>query len=100
MPSKVYRSFAARRPVLFIGPSQAESAHCLKRYESGWAFEAGDADGVIALLRRIWSNRQMIALAGDKAYDGYMVHHTVAAGTERIVQALTLRNNSTFKRVA
>ena len=100
VPSKVYRSFAARRPVLFIGPSRAESARCLKRYESGWAFEAGDADGVIALLRTIWSNRQMVALAGDKAYDGYMLHHTVSAGTERIVRALTPASNSNLKRVA
>jgi len=100
VPSKVYRSLAARRPVLFIGPSRAESARCLKRYESGWAFEAGDVNGVIGLLRSIWSDRRMIALAGDKAYDGYMLHHTVSAGTERIIRALTPSGNTNLKRVA
>jgi glycosyltransferase involved in cell wall biosynthesis len=88
VPSKLYMSFAAGRPVLFIGPAESESARALARHTCGWQFATGDSAGVTAFLRSALSDRGIIAAAGQNAYRAYTAHYNAAAGTGRIVRAV------------
>jgi colanic acid biosynthesis glycosyl transferase WcaI len=88
VPSKLYMSFAAGRPVLFVGPARSEAARCLRRRSCGWQFGTGDAAGVIACLKDAIADRGLVADAGKRAYEAYNAHYNVAAGTDRIVRAV------------
>jgi colanic acid biosynthesis glycosyl transferase WcaI len=50
VPSKLYGIYAAERPVLFIGPRDADVAASVAASQAGSAFANGDVDGVVAFI--------------------------------------------------
>ena len=54
VPSKIQGSFAAGRPVLFVGPADSSPALWIAESGGGWSVEADGAaaDGIVAILGR------------------------------------------------
>ena len=50
VPSKLYGIYAAERPVLFIGPREADVAESVAAAEAGAAFDNGDVAGVVRFI--------------------------------------------------
>lgn len=74
VPSKVYGIMAAARPAIFVGDTDGEVAHLLRRHGCGTATSAGDGLGLaeaILSLGRDASARRAMGAAGRRAFDDY-----------------------------
>lgn len=87
VPSKAYAFLAAGRPFLFIGPSPCATAR-LAREGCGWVREAGDADGVVALLESLCANPSQIEQAGARARQLFEERYDTPTGAARVVSLL------------
>jgi glycosyltransferase involved in cell wall biosynthesis len=47
VPSKIQGSFAAGRPVIFVGPEENEAALWIREAGAGWVVGEGDVDGLV-----------------------------------------------------
>ena len=90
VPSKVYGLMAAGRPILYIGPAAATPAHLIRRFDCGWHFDCGDAEGVSALLVRILKNPDELSRKGQNGHRAFVEHYDKPAGASRVLQALRL----------
>jgi glycosyltransferase involved in cell wall biosynthesis len=52
VPSKLQGSFAAGRPILYVGGNQCETARWIQESGGGWVVEENDAAGLLAAIRQ------------------------------------------------
>jgi hypothetical protein len=71
VPSKLYGIMAARRPAIFIGARESESAHAIERYRCGTVVSPSDPDAFEAALRAFLEDPSLRANAGDGGREGY-----------------------------
>jgi glycosyltransferase involved in cell wall biosynthesis len=90
VPSKVYGLMAAGRPVLYIGPAAATPALLIRRFDCGWHFECGDADGVVGLLTHLLTHPEEIQEKGETGRNAFLEHYDKPAGVARICRVLGL----------
>lgn len=74
-PSKLHSNLAMRLPIAYIGPEKSNVDDAIKRYDCGGSFRIGDADGVVAFIRKLQADhethrayRQRARHAFDDAY--------------------------------
>lgn len=89
VPSKFYTLIAAGRPILFIGPGAATPARHIKEAHCGWHHEAGDADGVIALLYELADSPHTVNEAARQSMAAYTAHHSHQPGRQQLIRCLT-----------
>lgn len=94
VPSKVYGLMAAGRPILFIGPPDASAARLIERHACGWRVDSGDAEALIALLRRLEGERGAIHAAGIRARDAFENHYDIRIGVLRVSAILGLTSST------
>jgi colanic acid biosynthesis glycosyl transferase WcaI len=87
VPSKAYAFLAAGRPFLFIGPANSATAR-LARQGCGWAFEAGDVDGVVSLLEELRADPSRLTQAGARARQLFEERYEARLGAARVVSLL------------
>jgi glycosyltransferase involved in cell wall biosynthesis len=66
VPSKLYGVLAARRPALFIGPTEDGAAQTLRAAGAGVAFDNGDVDGVVAAITKLADDREAASRMGER----------------------------------
>jgi colanic acid biosynthesis glycosyl transferase WcaI len=88
VPSKTYALMAAARPILFIGSRTAMPARIVERYACGWQIEAGDVEGLIALLGRLAENPGLVSEAGERARQAFLEHYDFPTSVSRLTRAL------------
>ena len=76
VPSKFYGAASSARPIVFIGALDGEVAQLVRRHDCGWAFTAGDAEGVAAMLRALAADRSRLAEPGANARRMVRAHFT------------------------
>ncbi len=86
--SKAYGIMAAGRPVLFIGPRNATTAMMIERFGCGWQIDCNDVTGLVALLRRLAENKDLIRAAGERAYQAFVDHFQRSVGVARLAALL------------
>jgi glycosyltransferase involved in cell wall biosynthesis len=87
VPSKVYSSLAAGRPILYIGPGEstlARTAGC----GCGWHHEPGDVEGVISRIEQLRSNRELLYAASVQALRVFHKKYDKPQGVGRVVDLL------------
>ena len=52
VPSKFYGILSAKRPMLFIGPQDSETAYQISDFKLGACFNNGDVDGIVQYLEQ------------------------------------------------
>ena len=67
VPSKIYGILAAGRPVLHVGPDEAEAARLLSESGAGLSFQSGDATGLARTVRELISDHARRARLGENA---------------------------------
>jgi glycosyltransferase involved in cell wall biosynthesis len=67
VPSKVYGILASGRPMLFVGSDASDVADLVRRHECGIVVDAGDAEGLVAAIRRLRSHPNEVVEMGSKA---------------------------------
>ncbi|MGD0158064.1 MAG: glycosyltransferase family 4 protein [Terracidiphilus sp.] len=90
VPSKIYGLMAAGRPVLYIGPAAATPALLIRRFDCGWHYDCGDADGVSALLLRVLEHPDELRRKGRNGREAFADHYDKTAGVSRVLRALRL----------
>ena len=64
VPSKFYGILAVGRPVIYVGGHDGELARLVRDNDCGIAVEAGDADGLAAVIRALASDRERARAMG------------------------------------
>ncbi len=92
VPSKTYAIMSVARPILFIGPRDATPARLIAEHNCGWQIDTGDVAGLMQLLGHLNSNRELIAAAGERAYDAFREHYERSIGVARIAGLLGVQS--------
>ncbi|HEV7301128.1 MAG TPA: glycosyltransferase family 4 protein [Tepidisphaeraceae bacterium] len=71
VPSKLYGIMAARRPAIFIGAPDSESAAAIRRYSCGKVVSPTDPDAFEAAVRQFAMDPVLRASAGSRGREGY-----------------------------
>jgi glycosyltransferase involved in cell wall biosynthesis len=90
VPGKIYALMAAGRPLLYIGPRAATAARIVERFQCGWQIDAGDAEGLVALLRRLAAEPWRIAEAGARARAAFVTNYDLPAAVSTVLGAMGL----------
>jgi glycosyltransferase involved in cell wall biosynthesis len=69
VPSKFYGILAAGRPVIFIGPEDAEIAQSLAENETGFRVPIGDVDGLARTLKQLQHAEEELGAMNDRAHN-------------------------------
>jgi hypothetical protein len=69
VPSKIYGLMAAGRPALFIGPKEATPSQIIRRFNCGWQVDCRDSDKVVALLKALAADMELVQQAGLRALE-------------------------------
>ncbi len=88
VPSKIYGLLAAGRPILYIGPRHSTAAQLVRRHECGWQVDGGDSATLVALLRRLTSDRAQVSEAGRRARTAFLEFYDLPLGVGRICDLL------------
>jgi colanic acid biosynthesis glycosyl transferase WcaI len=86
--SKAYGIMAAGRPVLYIGPRNSTTSLMIERYECGWHVDCDDVKGLVALLRHLAENKELIRAAGERAYQAFIDNFQRSVGVTRLAALL------------
>jgi glycosyltransferase involved in cell wall biosynthesis len=76
VPSKLAGILAVGRPVLFVGPTEAEVADAIRRFECGLVIADGDVDGLVGGLRRLLGDAGLRAAMGENARTAFAQEFT------------------------
>ncbi len=88
VPSKVYGLMAAGRPILFIGPKEAQPNRIIQQFRCGWQIDCGDSTGLADLLRTLAINRDQVREAGLRGRHAFLDNYDLPQGVRRIVDLL------------
>jgi colanic acid biosynthesis glycosyl transferase WcaI len=90
VPSKIYGLMAAGRPVLYIGPAEANPALLIDKFNCGWRFDCDDEAGVSALLMSLLEEPEELYRKGQNGHEAFIASYDKPAGVARVMQALGL----------
>ncbi|MFT3780865.1 MAG: glycosyltransferase family 4 protein [Nibricoccus sp.] len=86
VPSKLYSTLAAGRPVLAIVPSRCEVARVLMEEQCGFNVEDGDCAGLADRLRELQGNPALAAGMGRAARHALEKRFTIQHATQRFYE--------------
>jgi len=87
-PSKLYGAMAAGRPVLYVGPAEAEAARTVLREEIGAVFAPGDAAGVARSVGDLLTRGAAMGRRARERFEQAYVRSVRTAQVASIVRAL------------
>jgi VanZ family protein len=93
VPSKIYSTLAAGRPVLFIGPDDCEVGRIIREGGCGFVVEPGDVEGAREALRELATSETLRERMGSDARDYYDRHFGRDRSVSRIVGILEAAGN-------
>jgi len=67
VPCKTYGIMAAARPIVFIGPADADTADQVRDADMGYVLNVHDADGLVEVIRTLADDPQLARRLGDNA---------------------------------
>ena len=88
VPSKVYGLMAAARPILFIGPKEAQPGRIIQQFQCGWQIDCGDSAGLVDLLRSLDADRDRLSEAGLRGRRALLDYFDLPRGVRRIADLL------------
>jgi hypothetical protein len=88
VPSKTYGLMAAGRPILYIGPREATPALIITRHQCGWQIDPGDTATLIALLKHLAVNQNMVRDSGARAREALLRNYDLPIGVASICNTL------------
>lgn len=100
-PSKLYGIAAAARPVLFIGPRDAEIARLVRQHAFGLTFARTETSGLASAISRLATDTATLARMREAAARfaaAHMLTHAVAAWEKQIDAARTSAVAETLAR--
>lgn len=83
VPSKFYGIAAAGKPIIAIAAKDGELARLVQQHACGVVIEPGDADALVGTLRRLSTERGLLAEMGVRARQMLDAHFTRQKGFER-----------------
>jgi len=90
VPSKFYGILAAGRPVIFVGDTDGELGRIIRSTRCGAAVATGDADALVAAIRRFETDRSLTEQMGARARTLFLERYTVERATRQWMQALRI----------
>lgn len=75
VPCKLYGIMAAARPVVFVGPTDSDTAQHIVQSDCGAVLGIEDSAGLVATFRRLADDHAERHRLGDNARRGFMAHH-------------------------
>ena len=69
IPGKLYEYIASRRPVLAIGPTDADSSKVIQKTNAGKIYDFEDAEGIQSFLENAFEQFQQEKLKVDSSVD-------------------------------
>ena len=90
VPSKTYGIMAAGRPLLYVGPKNANPARIIERFRCGWQIDPGDVGGLVSLLEWLESQREELKGSGMRARAAFEEHYDRPVGVARICEVIGL----------
>jgi hypothetical protein len=72
VPSKIYGSLAAGRPVIFIGPEHCEVARIVHDSRCGFVVEPGDVESTVQALRQLALDAELRKIMGEQGRQYYL----------------------------
>ncbi len=87
VPSKIQASFAAARPVLFVGGRQCEAAAWIEESGGGWIVDQDDLDGLLKAIEQALNCHERLR-RGQAALAFARKHFQMAENCARIAQLL------------
>lgn len=75
VPCKTYGIMAAARPVLFVGPPDADTAQHLRAGDAGFVFTTDDPDGLVSKIRELADDRAKAAAIGASGQQYFLKSH-------------------------
>lgn len=75
VPCKTYGIMAAARPILFVGPPDADTAQHIRAGQAGVTLGVDDAAGLAAAIRRMAEDRASAERMGQRGRDYFLQHH-------------------------
>jgi glycosyltransferase involved in cell wall biosynthesis len=67
VPSKIYGTLAAERPVIWVGGESTEAAAVVREADCGFVIAPGDAEGFAKAVRTLADNAELRATMGKRA---------------------------------
>ncbi len=74
VPCKTYGIMAAGRPVIFVGPADADTAVQVREADMGFVLDVDDADGLVAAIRKLADDPALVRRLGDNARSRFLEH--------------------------
>lgn len=87
VPSKIQASFAAARPVLFVGGRDCETAAWIQESGGGWIVDQDDLDGLLKAIEQALNPNER-QRRGQAALDFARKHFRMSENCARIAQLL------------
>ena len=89
LPSKLYSSLAAGRPILFLGPSRSEIGELVNRESLGVVVELEeDVPEALQLIREYMTNKKLYAYTCERARRYYETHLGLDRSAARVAEIL------------
>ncbi len=89
-PSKLYSSLAVGKPILAISEEGSELKDVVEREDAGLWARLGDADGLVAAIRRLMADRELAARQGRNARSLMERRYTLEASARSYADVLEL----------
>ncbi len=74
VPCKTYGIMAAGRPILFVGPADADTAVQVREGDMGYVLDVADADELIRTIRKLADDPELVQHLGRRAHAQFLEH--------------------------
>lgn len=100
VPSKIYGSLAAGRPVIYVGPERSEVGQIVRDARCGFVVKEGDVDHLIDAIRVLYQDKALREEMGRRARASFELFFDRPIATERFFKLLkTLSQKPGSKKV-
>ncbi len=90
VPSKIYGSLAAGRPVVFIGPEHCEVARIVRDGRCGFVVEPGDVESTARVLGQLARDAELRRTMGQQAQQYYAENFGRKRSVAKIIHVIEL----------
>ena len=70
VPSKLYSTLAAGRPILVLAPEGSDAARVVRRLDCGVVVDPDDPAAVASIVKELANDRARLAEMGERAFQG------------------------------
>ena len=88
VPSKIYGSLAAGRPVIYVGPERSEVGQIVRDAQCGFVVKEGDVDHLVDAIRTLHQDEALREEMGRRARASFELFFDRSIATERFFKLL------------